>query len=134
MTRKEPTTPSIKTLLHRGIEDFLKWAYTFFFLSIKLKLFRITQNDTPKMVKKFASTNRLSHFFAERFYWSLFIFFVLLFGLRILNKFHYLLIPRFFLLVVYLLNVYTIVMISYPKIKSDPISDSAANKRLLFIM
>ena len=36
-----------------------------FFISIKLKVFRVTQNDTPKMVKKFAYTNNLSRFFVE---------------------------------------------------------------------
>ena len=32
---------------------------------IKLKVFRITQNDTPEMVKKSASANKLSQTFAE---------------------------------------------------------------------
>ena len=46
---------------HRGIKCFLKFAPTFLFLIlIKLKAFRVTQNETPKMVKFSTSTNKLS--------------------------------------------------------------------------
>ena len=42
----------IKKGQHIGIEDFLHCAPTFLlFISIKLKAFRVTQNDTPKMIK-----------------------------------------------------------------------------------
>ena len=58
--RTEPTTPSIKKGRHMIIEDLLKCALMLlFFISIKLKVFRFTQNETPKMVKIPASTNDL---------------------------------------------------------------------------
>ena len=51
--RTEATTPTIlKHVQHRGIEEFLNCAPMFlFFISMKLKTFRVTQNETPKMGK-----------------------------------------------------------------------------------
>ena len=37
----------------------------YFFLSIKLKAFRVTQNETPKVVTNSTYTNKLSQNFAE---------------------------------------------------------------------
>ena len=36
-----------------------------FFILLKLREFRVTQNETPKMVKISNCTKKLSHFFAE---------------------------------------------------------------------
>ena len=70
----EPTTPSIKKVGRKGVEDLLNCALTFlFFISTKLKEFCVTQNETPKMVKMSASTNNLSHKNAEHILWLLYV-------------------------------------------------------------
>ena len=44
----------------------LKCAPIFlFFISMKLKVFRVTQNETPKIAKMSVSTTKLSHFSTE---------------------------------------------------------------------
>ena len=50
-----------------GIEELLNCApiFLFFYILMIFKAFCVTQNDTPKMVKVSASTNKLSHFSAE---------------------------------------------------------------------
>ena len=52
---------------HRGIENFLSCApmFLFFPFCMKLKAFRVTQNDTPILVKMSVFTNNLSHFFVN---------------------------------------------------------------------
>ena len=62
----------LKVGRHRGIEDLLNCApRLLFFISMKLKVFRVTHNDTPKMVKMSASTNNFSQIFADYVYLSL---------------------------------------------------------------
>ena len=54
-----------KKVRHRGIKDSLNCDLMFLFIiPMKLKTFRITQNDTPEMVKMYVSTNKWLHFFA----------------------------------------------------------------------
>ena len=40
--------------------------YVLGFLTMKMKAFRVTQNDSPKMVKMSASNNKLSRFGVEQ--------------------------------------------------------------------
>ena len=49
-----------------GIEDLLNCALMFlFFISMKLKAFCVTQNETPIMVETSASANKLSQNISE---------------------------------------------------------------------
>ena len=41
----------------------------YIYISNKLKAFCVTQNETSKMLKKSASTNKLSHNFVEHIPW-----------------------------------------------------------------
>ena len=56
---------NLKEGQHRGIEDLLNCSTTFLFfsISVKLKVFRVTQNETSKMAKFSVSANRMSRFF-----------------------------------------------------------------------
>ena len=66
MTRTEAKNPSIKNVQYRGIEDFLNCAPMFlFFYSMKLKLFRVTQNETPKMAQNVCLYSQVVIFFSE---------------------------------------------------------------------
>ena len=51
------------------MEDLMNCDPMFFLLPLmKFKVFRVTQNETPKIVKMSASTNKLSQKFAEHIY------------------------------------------------------------------
>ena len=55
-----------KKVKHNFIEDLLNCALTsLFFILMKLKAFRVTQHETPKMVEKLASNNIFSQKFAQ---------------------------------------------------------------------
>ena len=59
----EQKNHQIKKVQHILIEDLLNCATMFLsFIKVKLKAIRVTQTETPKMVKMSASTNKLSHF------------------------------------------------------------------------